>query len=193
MIYNIFVGIFYPYKHFKSDCKLFGHPKFYQWGQIWCWKSAFSFLKWAFSTPYLTPLVKIGMTKLFTVTFKMFVWVKYAYKKIMYIIQIASLVFHYKYTYDLGWACVLCIIRNFWSKICVFVIKNQTSNPNDIHNVCVGIFYPYTHFKNDCKLFGHHNFYQWGQIWCWKCPFQERKCSFSTPYLTPLVKFGVAK
>ena len=45
-----FVGIFYPYKHFKSDCKLFGHPNFHQWGQTWCWKSAFSFLKWAFNS-----------------------------------------------------------------------------------------------------------------------------------------------
>jgi hypothetical protein len=89
-VYSIFVGIFYPYIHFKNDFKLLGHPNFYQLGQRWCLKSAFSFLKWAFSTPSLTPLVKIGMTKQFKVTFKMFVWVKYTITKIMYIIWIAS-------------------------------------------------------------------------------------------------------
>ena len=32
------------------------------------------------------------------------------------------------------------------------LIKNQNSNPNDIHYYCVGIFHPYKHFKSDCKF-----------------------------------------
>ena len=41
-----------------------------------------------------------------------------------------------------------------------FLLKNKTSNLNDLQYFCVGIFYPYTHFKSGCKLFAHLNFYK---------------------------------
>ena len=114
---------------------------------------------------------------------------KICLQKIMYIAWISSLVFYYKYTYDLGRACVLFFCCIFWSKICVFLIKIQTSNLNDIHYFCVGIFYPYQQFKSDCKLFGKSGVKDGVE----NAHFKKENADFLHHSLTQLVKIGVTK